>query len=131
MAISPEVKPRVSVTTDYDAQPTRSSSTESRNARMESQSSTTMGYVIGLIVLLVLGYLAYSYYGQPITTSTMTNQSTTKIAPPVVAPVAPAVTAPDATAPAVTVPDATAPKVIAPDATAPAAPVTPPVTTTP
>jgi hypothetical protein len=104
MAISPEVKPRVSVTTDYEIPPLRSTAAESRKDRLESGSNNSIGYALGILVLLVIGYFAYMYYEQNTVMPTTTNQSTTTIAPSVVPP--------------------------APSATAPAAPATPPATTT-
>lgn len=112
MAISPEVKPRVSVSTDYEAPPMRSAATGSRNDRLESSSNSSFGYVLIVLALIVAGYFAYTYYGQNTVAPTVTNQSSTTVAPPVIPPVAPPVVVP------------------APSATAPAAPVTPPATTT-
>lgn len=114
MAISPEVRPRVSVTTDYEAPAMRTTATESRKDRLESSSDNSIGYALIVIALIVAGYFAYMYYGQNTVVPSMTDQSTTIILPPVVPPVA--APAPSATTPVVPV--------------VPVAPATPPAATT-
>lgn len=108
MAISPEVRPRVSVTTDYEVPPISATTTEWKTDRMESSSDGSVASALVVFALLVAGFFAYAYYGQNISLPNVTDQSTTIIVPPVVPPVV---------APA-------------PSATAPAAPATPPATTT-
>lgn len=88
MAISPEVKPRISILTDYEAPTSRTAAAESRRERLKNNSNNSMGYALGLLVLLVVGYFAYAYYGQNTSVPTITNQSTTTVAPSVVPPVA-------------------------------------------
>ena len=94
MATSPEVRPRVSVTTDYDVPPMRAAAAESRKDRLENRSNNSIGYALGVLVLIVAGYFAYTYYGSTNVVPSASNQSSTTVAPPVV------VAAPSATAPA-------------------------------
>lgn len=97
MAISPEVRPRVSVTTDYEIPAKSTTDTEWTSDRMESGSDNSIGYALGVLALLVIGYFAYAYYGQNIGVPNITDQSTTTVAPPVVP-------APSATSPVVPAP---------------------------
>jgi hypothetical protein len=110
MAITPEIKPRISVSagSEYDVAPMRSTTAESRQERMEGRSNNGIFYALTVLALIVAGYFAYTYYYAPTPIApTTTNQTTTPVTPPV--------------APPVVVP--------APSATTPAAPpVTPPVT---
>ncbi len=107
MAISPEIRPRVSVPTDYEVPPMRAPATEQPRDRMERKPDNSISYVLAVLAIIAVGYFAYLYYGQGTMTPSATDQSTTNIVPPDVVP------APSATAPA-----------------APTAPVTPPATTT-
>ena len=113
MAISPDLKPRVSMTTDYDVPTMSTTPTESRNVRIENGSGNSIAYTLGVLALLAVGYLAYAYYGQSGVVPTPTNQSTTTVAPTLAPPPVPAVTAP-ATAPAAQVPAVAAPATDAP-----------------
>jgi hypothetical protein len=106
MAISPEVRPRVSETKDHEVPPVRATPTQFQREQLEKNSNSSFGYILGAFALIVAGYLAYTYYWPTTVVPTVTNQSTTTVTPPV----APPVEAP------------------APSATAPAAPATPPAT---
>jgi hypothetical protein len=99
MAITPEIRPRVTVSagSEYDVEPMRSAAVESRQDRLESSSDNSIFYALGVLALIVVGYLAYQYYYAPIAiTPIVTNQSTTPVTPPVTTPVVPA---PSATTP--------------------------------
>jgi hypothetical protein len=95
MAITPEIRPRVTVSagSEYDVEPMRAAAAESRQDRLESSSNNNIFYALGVLALIVVGYLAYQYYYAPTTIMpTVTNQSTTPVTPPVVP--APSATAP-------------------------------------
>ena len=103
MAISPEVKPRVSVTTDYEIPASRTPAAESQKVRLESGSNNSIGYVLGVLVLLVIGYFAYTFSSQDAVVPNFANQSTTTVSPPIVDPALPATEpAAPATAPTTT-----------------------------
>ena len=110
MAISPEARTRTTLPTesDYETPPQRSAAAEARRGQIESSSGNALYYVLGILVLIVVGYFAYGYYGSSAALPTLTNQNSTTVTPPV--------------APPVVVP--------APSANAPATPVTPPVVKT-
>ncbi len=122
MAISPEVKPRVSVTTDYDATPMRSTAAETRRAQMESNTGNSIGYALAVLALLVAAYFLYAYYGQTVSVPAVTTETTTPVAPPVVPPADPVVPAPSVTTP---LEPATPPAT-----TTPVVPANPPASTT-
>jgi hypothetical protein len=87
MAITPEIRPRVTVSAgpEYDVEPMRSAAADSRQDRLESSSSNSIYYALSVLALIVVGYLAYQYYYAPTTIMpTVTNQSTTPVTPPVV-----------------------------------------------
>ena len=99
MAISPEVKPRASMNRDDEGAPMSHTSIRSRNDRLADDSNNSFLYALVVLVLIAVAYFAYSYYGQYNANSTMSQQKTTTIAPPVADPVAPTA-APSAAAPA-------------------------------
>ena len=93
MAITPEIKPRITVSADseFDLAPRGFATTESRQDRLERTSNNGIFYALGVLALIVAGYLAYHYYYAPTSVvPTVTNQSTTPVTPPVSPPVAPA-----------------------------------------
>jgi hypothetical protein len=97
MAITPEIKPRISVSagSEYDVAPMRSTTPESPQERMESSSNRGIFYALTVLALVVAGYFAYTYSDAPAPIApTTTNQTTTPVTPPVVVP------APSATTPA-------------------------------
>ena len=95
MAITPEIKPRITVSADseFDLAPRDFAAAESRQDRMESKSNNGIFYVLTILALIVVGYLAFHYYYAPTSIpSTITNQTTTPVAPPVVPATPPATT---------------------------------------
>jgi hypothetical protein len=110
MAIIPEIKPRinVSVGSEYDVAPMPRAAAESRQDRQESSSNNSMGYALGLLVVLLLAYFAFAYYGPNSSLRTIMTESTAPVTPQVIVPETPVV----------------------PPVAAPATPVTPPATPT-
>ena len=102
MAITPEIRPRVTVSanSEYDLAPRGSAAAELRQDQLESRSSNGIFYALTVLALIVVGYFAYTYY-YPTTpvAPTTTNQTPTPVTPPATPPVAPA---PSATPPATT-----------------------------
>lgn len=95
MAITPEIKPRTTVSADseFDLAPRGSATSESRRDRLESTSNNGIFYALTILALIVVGYLAFHYYYAPTSIpSTSTNQTTTPVAPPVVPATPPATT---------------------------------------
>jgi hypothetical protein len=94
MAITPEIKPRITVTagSEYDLAPRGFAAAEARKDRLESTSNNGIFYALSVLALIAVGYLAYHYYytATPITPA-VTNQSTTPVTPPA-APATPPVT---------------------------------------
>lgn len=84
MAISPQLKPRVTVSTDsdYELPPRTSADGEAWRDRSGRNSGSSMGYILGVIILIAAGYFAYSYYSPVTVTPTVTNQSSTPVTPP-------------------------------------------------
>lgn len=119
MAISPDVKPRVSVTTEYETPRTRSTSTETLRSSYAGNSNNTFGYLLGAIVLLAVAYFAFSQYGQTVDTPVVIQQETVPPVPPAVVPAPTAVEPVVPAAPEVPVPPANPPP------TPPAATTTP------
>jgi len=106
MAITPEIRPRVTVSagSEYDLAPRLSAAAESQQGRLESSSNNSIGYALGVLVLLVVGYFAYTYYYAPASVMpTTTNQSTTPVTPPVTQPVVPAPSATTSVTPPATI----------------------------
>ena len=95
MAITPEIKPRITVSagSEFDLAPRGFATSESRQDRLESTSNNGIFYALTILALIVVGYLAYHYYYAPtLISSTITNQTTTPVAPPVVPATPPATT---------------------------------------
>ena len=95
MAITPEIKPRITVSADseFDLAPRGFATSKSRQDRLESTSNNSIFYAITVLALIVVGYLAFHYYYAPTSIpSTITNQTTTPVAPPVVPATPPATT---------------------------------------
>jgi hypothetical protein len=95
MAITPEIKPRVTVSADseFDLAPRGFATTKSRQDRLESTSNNGIFMGLGVLALIVVGYLAYHYYYAPTSAlPTITNQTTTPVEPPVVPATPPATT---------------------------------------
>lgn len=95
MAITPEIKPRITVSADseFDLTPRGFANSESRKDQLESTSNNGIFYVLTVLALIVVGYLAFHYYYAPTSIpSTITNQTTPPVAPPVVPATPPATT---------------------------------------
>jgi hypothetical protein len=87
MAISPEIKPRINVTADseYDLAPRRNADTSYKQDKSDNSSYSGIFLALTAIALILAGYVVYQYYYAPTSvTPTITNQSTTPVAPPVV-----------------------------------------------
>lgn len=96
MAISPELKPSVTLLTDsdYELPPKTSSAREALRDRSE-KTGGSMGYILGVIILIAAGYFTYTYYAPTTIIPTSTDQSAPTVTPatPVPSAVAPAVPA--------------------------------------
>jgi hypothetical protein len=94
MAITPEIKPRITVAADseYDLTPRGFAAAEARKDRLESTSNNDIFYALIVLVLIAVGYFGYHYYYAltPITPA-FTNQSAAPVEPPA-APATPPVT---------------------------------------
>ena len=126
MAILHETKSRVAPApvraSEYNVPLSSAGVASTSRDRLARNSNSSMGYIIGVMALLVVGYLGYAYYWPNTSLGIPANQSSTTLSTPAApAPMAPV--APSATAPA----EPATP--VAPPATAPADPVTPPTTT--
>lgn len=61
IAIPPDVRPHVSVTTDFEFPPMRAVATEPLNDFLEDRCNNSIGYAVGVLEFIVAVYFTYTY----------------------------------------------------------------------